>query len=349
MIKSNCSVRSSGDDRDLQSVHRQHQGQDRQGSAILPSIGQREGPDETQRAAYLAQVGLRAGARSRQRYYPVHPEPSTRPEEDTRRCKKRKSQDQRLRRPTRVQTDCRITFCRAVVEFARRLRIPATYARLEPSMAIGIEDRSTIREPFLVPEIFLVPPSIPFVGAPEPPVRETDQRLLHRPNVPRREPPVRVQGPQVEDSVSVDPPGAIHVWVHVGEHEIADRAEGRLSTVEARIPRSCDGSELASFPEQEDDVIDVVLRFEIEDRRRISLLLEDRRGGQRGLETMGLARPDDPAERAEGLPAFLVVVGERLEPSLHALRRRRPLEDATFPRREGGPWRGRAHRMISRA
>src|SRR5437660_1750469 len=107
MIKSNCSVRSSGDDRDLQSVHRQHQGQDRQGSAILPSVGQREGSDETQRAAYLAQVGLRAGARSRQRYYPVHQEPSTRPEEDTRRCKKRKRQKQRVERPARHSNDSR--------------------------------------------------------------------------------------------------------------------------------------------------------------------------------------------------------------------------------------------------
>ena len=79
------------------------------------------------------------------------------------------------------------------------------------------------------------------------------------------------------------------------------------------------------------------------------MLLEDRRGGQRGLETMGLARPDDPAKGAEGLAAFLVVVGEGFEPPLHPLRRRRPLEDATFPGREGGPWRGLAHRTISRA
>src|SRR5207247_10423756 len=109
------------------------------------------------------------------------------------------------------------------------------------------------------------------------------------------------------------------------------------------------GAELASCAEREDDVIGVVLRFESEHRRRISMLLEDRRGGQRGLETMGLARPDDPAKGAEGLAAFLVVVGEGLEPPLHPLRRRRPLEAATFLRRAGGPWRGMAHRPISRA
>src|SRR5207247_1439291 len=154
-------------------------------------------------------------------------------------------------------------------EFARRLPIPQLGLGLEPPMTIGVEDRSTIREPLLVSEIFLVPPSIPLVGAPEPPVWEPDQRLFHRPDVPGRQPPVRAQGPQIEDSISVDSPGAIHVRVHVGEHETADRAEGRLSTVGARVPRSRNRSELASCAEQEDDVLVAVLHVELENSRGV--------------------------------------------------------------------------------
>src|SRR5437763_461925 len=85
-------------------------------------------------------------------------------------------------------------------EFARRLPIPQLGLGLEPPMTIGVEDRSTIREPLLVSEIFLMPPSIPLVGAPEPPVWEPDQRLFHSPDVSGREPPVRAQGPPLEDA-----------------------------------------------------------------------------------------------------------------------------------------------------
>src|SRR5207237_5695432 len=88
-------------------------------------------------------------------------------------------------------------------EFARRLPIPQLGLGLEPPLTIRVEDRSTIRQPLLVSEIFLVPPSIPLVGAPEPPVWEPDQRLFHSPDVSGREPPVSAQVPQAADSLCV--------------------------------------------------------------------------------------------------------------------------------------------------
>src|SRR5436853_5359501 len=118
-------------------------------------------------------------------------------------------------------------------EFARRLPIPQLGLGLEPPMTIGVEDRSTIREPLLVSEIFLMPPSIPLVGAPEPPVWEPDQRLFHRPDVSGRERPVGAQGPQAEESIAVALPGAIHIRVHVVEPAAAHGAEGRLTTCTA--------------------------------------------------------------------------------------------------------------------
>src|SRR5437867_5553610 len=82
-----------GEDCDIQGIHRQHQGQDWQGSGSLPSIGEREGACKTQRSTHVAQVGLWAGAWSCQRDHFVHPEPGPRKKEDTGRCKKRKRQE----------------------------------------------------------------------------------------------------------------------------------------------------------------------------------------------------------------------------------------------------------------
>src|SRR2546427_2566573 len=84
---------------DIQSVHRQYQGQDWQGSGILPSVGEREGSRKTQRATDVAQVRLRAGTWSCKRDHSVHPEPRTRKKEDTGRCKERKSQEVMGRTP----------------------------------------------------------------------------------------------------------------------------------------------------------------------------------------------------------------------------------------------------------
>src|SRR2546426_8150790 len=88
-----------GENYDIQSLHRQHQGQDWQGSGILPSIGEREGSCKARRATRVAQVGLRAGTWSCQRDHFVHPEPRTRKEEDPGRRKKRKSQEVMVRTP----------------------------------------------------------------------------------------------------------------------------------------------------------------------------------------------------------------------------------------------------------
>src|SRR2546421_501660 len=90
-----------GETHDVQSVHRQHQSQDWQGSGILPSSGEREGSCQTQRATGVAQIGLRAGTWSRERDHLVHPEPRTRKEENPGRCQEGKSQEVMVERPGR--------------------------------------------------------------------------------------------------------------------------------------------------------------------------------------------------------------------------------------------------------
>src|SRR2546422_1095723 len=71
---------------DIQSVHRQHQGQNDQGSGILPSAGESEGACKTRRATCMAQDGLRVGTWPCQRDHFVHPEPRTRKREAPGRC-----------------------------------------------------------------------------------------------------------------------------------------------------------------------------------------------------------------------------------------------------------------------
>jgi len=113
---------------------------------------------------------------------------------------------------------------------------------------------------------------------------------------------------QVEDPIPFDATREIHERIDVREDEIPDRAEHRFASVEPRVPRSGDGAILGTATEQQDDVVEVVLGFHIGEDRRVSVLLEDRRGAQRALEAMDLVRPDDTAKRVERFSVFFVIV-----------------------------------------
>src|SRR5438552_13460478 len=112
--------------------------------------------------------------------------------------------------------------------------------------------------------------------------------------------------------------------------------------MEAWVPRARHGAVSGSVAEQEDDMVEVVLGFEIDHDRRVSMLLEDRRRAQRTLETMYFVCSDNAAKRVEGLAMFFMIVGQRLEPSLHLVRRVGAFDDGAFSRRECRPWRGEA-------
>ena len=176
-------------------------------------------------------------------------------------------------------------------------------------MTVRVEDRSPLRMSLLVSDISLVPSTISLIRCSQWAVRHPDQCLLDRPDVPRREPPIRPERAQVEDSISFDATREIHERIDVREDEIPNRAEDGFASMESRISRPCDGAVLGTAAEQQDDMVEIILGFHVGEDRRISVLLEDRRGTQRALEAMHLVRPHDAAEGVEGFSMLFMIVG----------------------------------------
>jgi hypothetical protein len=87
-------------------------------------------------------------------------------------------------------------------------------------------------------------------------------------------------------------------------------------------------------------MVQIVLRFQVDDDRRVSVLFEDRRGTEGALEAVDLVPAHDAAKRMEGFASFLMIVWERIEPALHLLRCIRGLDDGSFSRGERRPGRG---------
>src|SRR5713226_7170598 len=141
----------------------------------------------------------------------------------------------------------------------RRRTSGARGLRLEPPVAARVELRPSIRVAFLVPLVSRVPQTISFVRGPQAAVGHPDERLLHRPDVPRREPPVGPQRPEVQDPVPVDATGEIDKRVDVRVDKLPDRAEEGLAAVETGVSRSRDRADLGTPTEQEDDMVQIVL------------------------------------------------------------------------------------------
>ena len=101
--------------------------------------------------------------------------------------------------------------------------------------------------------------------------------------------------------------------------------------------------------EKEDDVVEFVLRLEIEEQRGESVLLENGRRRQGRLEAVRLPMTDNAPERAKRLSVFLPIIGEGAQKPLDLSRRPEPLDNGPFPRpkvrsvwprRKLLPWRG---------
>jgi hypothetical protein len=97
---------------------------------------------------------------------------------------------------------------------------------------------------------------------------------------------------------------------------------------------------------EEHDVVEFVLRFEIEQQWRVSVLLEDRRGNERRLKTMRLPMQDRAPKRSKRLAVPFPIIGKRSEKLLNLPRRPKSLNEAPLFRSKLCPAGGRRQRLL---
>src|SRR5712692_1409673 len=189
----------------------------------------------------------------------------------------------------------------------------------------------------------------PAVRGPQFLVRHFDQRPLDLPNVFRREAPVALhEFPQVGHAVAGDPSRPVNVGINVAHDELLQRAEDGFAAVQPRITRARDGPATASSAEEKQDVVEVVLRLEIEQQGRIAVLLEDGRRSKRRLQAVSFPVPDDASERPQRLLPLFPVVRQRAQKRLDLSRRPVFSDDLPFLRAKGiAQGRGRRPRLFS--
>src|SRR5262245_9200628 len=86
---------------------------------------------------------------------------------------------------------------------------------------------------------------------------------------------------------------------------------------------------------EEDDVVEVVDRFETQDERGITVLFQDHRREERRLEAVGAAGTHDPAETPERrAPVWFLVVRQLIQIALDIERRPEARDQPSLGRRE---------------
>src|SRR2546427_3102718 len=134
------------------------------------------------------------------------------------------------------------------------------------------------------------------------PIEIVESREIHRP----RERAERSLAPEIEVSVEIT------------HGQLAQRAMDRLTVCEAVVVRLRHRAPVAALLEDRDDVIGVMLGFEVNDERGETQYAERRRPEDRGLETVRRPLAQDapwrPRRRRQ-------VIGHVVEKSLHAVRR----------------------------
>src|SRR5919107_343255 len=171
-------------------------------------------------------------------------------------------------------------------------------------------------------------------------VRKLLQVALDLPDVPRREAPVvAAQLVEVGEAVAEYARRRVDVRVEVAPGELAQVSEDGLSPVEPNVARARDRAPKAAAAEDEDDVVEPVLRLEAQEQGRVAVLFEHGRREERGLKTMRLAALHDAAEAAQRRPRALAVVPKPGEVTLHLLGAAQSLHERPFPAPESLPCR----------
>src|SRR5439155_19355765 len=89
----------------------------------------------------------------------------------------------------------------------------------------------------------------------------------------------------------------VDVRLEVAHDQVTQASKHRLPSVEPNVSRASDRAQPAVSLEDQQHVIEFVLRFDTHEKRRISMLLQDRRGAQRALQTVRPILSNNPAKR----------------------------------------------------
>src|SRR5207247_6786624 len=101
----------------------------------------------------------------------------------------------------------------------------------------------------------------------------------------------------------------------------------RLSPVQSDVPRTSHGTPTAFPFEKQQHVVEFVVRLDARENRRISVLLEDHRGGKRAFEAMGAILAQHSAEREARFSIHLPIVRDAPQELLHTFGRTVALHD----------------------
>lgn len=158
--------------------------------------------------------------------------------------------------------------------------------------------------------VSLAPITIASVGRAEFRVWDVSTVLLDLPDVPVRQTPVvSPQGAQVANGVADDPARVVDVWIEVAVHEPSNGSEDGFPAEEAGVARLGDCAPQAGppAPVKVNDVVEIIFRFEVQNERRIPMLLEYGRSCDHGLQAMGASSSDNAAKGPERFWLLLVV------------------------------------------
>src|SRR5262249_9046782 len=122
------------------------------------------------------------------------------------------------------------------------------------------------------------------LGGPDRAMRNLLQVSLDFPNVAHREPPIVIaQLVQGRYAIAGDPCAFVDVRIDVGHHQVAYGSKHGTAPVQRDVARPRDRTETTVSLEKQQNVIELVLRFDADEDRRISVLFQDDRGDQRAL------------------------------------------------------------------
>ena len=100
------------------------------------------------------------------------------------------------------------------------------------------------------------------------------------------------------------------------------------------------------FLEKKQHVVKLVLGFQVQQQRRVTVLLHDGRRAERTLQAVGASMAHDPTKRPQRFPSLFPVVRKLAKIFLHLLGRAAAVDNRPLRRRKSFPARRRRRRIV---